>query len=520
MTLPAPPLPDLGDLLRLSPWVKERPGLLEAATYWFQKAGPHRDDLARRAQRLAMPALNWKTLSALARTGGRILTVAGPGALAEVLQTANEARRIRNGDDPKRRKGPSSSVVERAQEFVAAGGPAYVKLGQFIATARGILPDEWVEAFEWCRDEVPPLEPGVAEKVIERAFEKPPSELFASFDSVPIAAASIAQVHQATLADGTDVVVKVRRPGLRRQFEADIRVMALMSAVAERGLAEARLANLSGFVELFAQIVLEELDFRLEAVNILELGIASENAGHDYVSYPRPIPGLVASNVLVMQRVEGVKYTSALEAYPGKVDGEKLLRLAIQSVLEQTLIYGVYHGDLHAGNVFIGPDGGFALVDFGIVGRLDAEQRASLVRFMMGFGQGDVRAQINAMREFGAVPADADLEQLIKELEVQAQRAMELEIKAGKALGLNEMTEALGAIIRLLAKSGFVAPKELVLFFKNMLYLNGFAAALAPDVNLLNEIEPIFTFFTAKYGEAMNAMITQYGPSVEKGASA
>ena len=510
MTLPAPPLPDMGDLLGLSDWVEGRPGLREAGEYWFAKAGPHRDRLTRRARRLSEPTLGWKTLAALARTGGRVLTVAGPGALAEVLQSANDARRTRNGESPRRRR-PSGSVVERAQEFVAAGGPAYVKLGQFIATAKGIIPDEWVEAFAWCRDEVPPLDPGVAERVIERAFQKHPRELFGSFHSAPMAAASIAQVHEATLIDGTEVVVKVRRPGLRSQFEADIRVMALMSAVAERGLAEARMANLSGFVDLFAQIVLEELDFRLEAVNILELGLASENAGHDYVAYPRPVPDLVASNVLVMERVPGVRYTDALAAYPGMVDGARLLRLAIQGVLEQTLIYGVYHGDLHAGNVLIDSNGGFSLVDFGIAGRLNAEQRASLVRFMIGFGQGDVRAQLDAMREFGAVPPDADFERLVAELEIQAQRALELEIKAGRPVGLNEMADALGQIIRLLSRSGFVAPKELVLFFKNMLYLNGFAAALAPDVNLLDEIEPVFAYFMGKYGEAMTAMTMKLG---------
>lgn len=509
MSLPAPPLPDSSDMLRVSAWIDASPGLREAAAFWLTKAPEQRLELARKARRLAEPNMGWKTISAVARTAGRVVTVAGPGGLTDVLGAANDARRVRNGDEPRRQA--RRSVVDQAQEFVAAGGPAYVKLGQFIATARGLLPDEWVEAFEWCRDEVPPLAPGTAESIIKHSLGRPVSELFATFDPEPIAAASIAQVHLATLADGTEVVVKVRRPGLRAQFSADIRVMAIMSAVAERTLAEARMANLSGFVELFAQIVLEELDFRLEAVNIVELALASENAGHDYVSYPLPIPDLVASNVLVMKRVPGVRYTDALEAYPTKVDGPRLLRLAIQSVLEQTLIYGKFHGDLHAGNVFIDPEGQFALVDFGIVGRLTAEQRASLVRFMIAFGQNDVRGQLAAMREFGAIPPDADFERLVAALEVEAERAMSIEIRAGEmSVGLNEMVDALGRIIRQLAKAGFVAPKELVLFFKNMLYLNGFAAALAPDINLLDEIEPVFAYFMSKYGEAMTAITTTY----------
>jgi ubiquinone biosynthesis protein len=484
----------MGDVLETSRWAAERQGLPEAAAYWFTKAPPHRAYLGRRALRLATPSLSRKTLGAVGSTAGRVLRAVGPNALADILGDASRSR--------------SSRAVDSAQQLVKAGGPAYVKLGQFIASARGILPDEWVDAFGWCRDEVPPLERGTAEQMVERSFGQPPSRLFAAFDPDPIGAASIAQVHTATLHDGTDVVVKVRRPGLRRRFEADIRVMSLLAGVAERTVTEARMANLSGFVELFAHIVLEELDFRLEAVNIVELALASEHAAHDYVGYPRPVPDLVTQHVLVMERMPGVRYTDALEAYPGRVDGRKLLRLAIQGVLEQTLIYGMFHGDLHAGNVLIGPDGGFSLVDFGIVGRLDAEQRASLVRFMLGFGQGDVRAQLEAMREFGAIPEGADFDKLVAELERHAEAAMELEFRAG---GLDAVADALGSIIRALASAGFIAPKELVLFFKNMLYLNGFAAAIAPDVNLIEEIEPVFMYFTAKYGEAMTALTREQG---------
>jgi ubiquinone biosynthesis protein len=234
------------------------------------------------------------------------------------------------------------------------------------------------------------------------------------------------------------------------------------------------------------------------------------------VRYPRPIPELVASNVFVMERVPGVRYTDALKEYPGAVDGHQLTRLAIQSVLEQTMIYGVFHGDLHAGNVLIAPDGQFSLVDMGIVGRISAEQRASLVRFMIGFASNDVRAQIESMREFGAIPDGADIDAMVAELEVFAEQAMSMEIRAGQLsanANFDEFAQALGSIIRVLTRAGFVAPKELVLFFKNSLYLNGFAAALAPDLNLMDEIQPVFTYFTTKYAEAMTAMTTQIPPS-------
>src|SRR5207253_3209257 len=138
-----------------------------------------------------------------------------------------------------------------------------------------------------------------ARGIIERELGGPVRQLFASFADKPLASASIAQVHAARLHDGREVVVKVRRPGLRRQFEADIRAMALLAAAGENRSAAVRAANARGFVELFAQLVLEEMDFRLEALNMVEVGLASEDAGMlDSLRVPRPIPGLVTPRVL------------------------------------------------------------------------------------------------------------------------------------------------------------------------------------------------------------------------------
>src|SRR5437763_209599 len=214
------------------------------------------------------------------------------------------------------------------------------------------------------------------------------------------ASASIAQVHAARLRDGTEVVVKVRRPGLRRQFEADVRAMALLAAFGERRSSAVRAANARGFVELFAQLVLEEMDFRLEALNMVEIGLASEDAGmFDNLRVPRPVPGLVTPRVLVMEYLPGTRYTDAAGHLDPDVDAAAIIRLGIQGVLEHTLVYGIFHGDLHAGNVFLESDGRFVLLDFGIVGRLDAPQRAALVQFMFGVGTWDARAQLEGLRE-------------------------------------------------------------------------------------------------------------------------
>jgi len=475
--------------------IDQRAGLREFAHLWLAWAPGARAKVAVEASNLARPSLRPASLRAVGRTGSTIARAIAPGLGREMLS------RIR-GPGP----GPGA-LVRRAQEMVRAGGPSYVKLGQFVATAQGMLPDEWVEALSWCRDTVPPLVPGMAEQIIEDAFAAPLDRLLFDFDPVPLGAASIAQVHTARLIDGTEVVVKVRRPGLRRQFETDLRAMALAAAAAERVSRHARLANVTGFVELFARLLLEEIDFRLEAVNQVELALASEDAGHDYLAYPRPVPSLVAEDVLVMTRLPGVPYTRAQAVFPEVVDGERLLRLAITAMLEHTLAYGVFHGDLHAGNVFIAPDGTFSVIDLGITGRIDADQRAALFRFLYGFAQNDTVMQLQGLQRFGAVPPGQDLAALAVRLEFRLNAVDPSLLARDKPMNVDMLGAVLAAVVRILTESGFSLPKELVLFFKNLLYLNGFAVTLAPDANLFDQIPPVFAYFVQRYPEELALII-------------
>ena len=497
MASAVPPLPDMIDVLDRTKRVDEQPGLRDFARRWLAWGPGARQRVAAEAVQLARPSLRPSSVAAVGRTGAKL----GRGARAAVPGIRADVRSYRAGTLGK------GAAVRHVQELVKAGGSTYIKLGQFIATAQGLLPDEWVEAFGWCRDTAMPLPPGMAEAQFESTFEVPLDRMFAEFDPVPLGAASIGQVHAAKLPDGTDVVVKIRRPGLREQFETDLRSMALAAAAAEKASKAARVANLSGFVELFAQLVLEEIDFRFEALNQVELALASEDAGHDAANFPRPIPYLTSEDVFVMTRVSGVRYTDALEAYPDKVDGERLLRLATTYVLEHTVAYGVFHGDLHAGNVLVNADGDFALIDFGIAGRLDAVQRAAVVRFVFGFARNDTRLQLLGLQGFGAIPPGADLDALATQLESTLNEIDPSLLARDRDLTVDGLGQALNAIIRTLASNGFTLPKELVLFFKNLLYLNGFAAALAPDTNLFAEIEPIFQYFVTRYPAELTAIV-------------
>jgi len=490
-----PPIRSAAEMLPHSAWVADVPGLAEQVDDWLRSLPPERARLVRRARRLATPALHAAGIGRLFEVAGRVVGAAAGWATVDLARSVYRAVVYGERDNAR-----MTAAVDRAQRLVRDSGPVYVKLGQFISTAQGLLPDDVVDAFAWCRDEVPPVPTYVARRIVERELRQPIGDVFESFSDRPIASASIAQVHAARLrADGREVVVKVRRPGLRRQFEADVRAMAILAAVGESRSGSVRAANAHGFVELFAQLVLEEMDLRLEALNMVEVGLASEDAGMvDALRVPRPIPGLVTPRVLVMEYLPGKRYTDAAGELDADVDPAAIIRLGIQGVLEHTLVYGIFHGDLHAGNVFLEPDGRFVLLDFGIVGRLDARQRAALVQFMVGVGTWDAKAQLDAMREFGAVPAGTDTAALAAELEA-------LDVEHHDAVITHEqIVEGMGQVMRILVAHGFRLPKELVLFFKNLLYLNGLSATLAPDLNLLGEVDPIFQYFAAKYEQELS----------------
>ena len=491
-----PPLPDMLDVLDQSALIDEVPGLRDQARKWIAWGPGARARVADEALVLARPSLRPANLAAVGRTGARAVRAAAPGVAADAK------RRAREGSVE------AGASIRHAQELVKAGGSTYIKLGQFVATAQGLLPDEWVDAFGWCRDTATPLPPGMAEQIFEDTFEVPLEAVLHDFDPVPLGSASIGQVHAARLPDGTEVVVKVRRPGLREQFQTDLRAMALAAGAGERASKAARVANLTGFVELFAQLVLEEIDFRFEALNLVEIAIASEAAGHDFARYPRPIPHLCAEQVMVMTRVPGVPYDRAMQEYPDVVDGARLLRLAITSVLEHMIAFGVFHGDLHAGNVLVNETGDFSVIDFGIAGRIDAEQRAAVVKILIGFARDDVVMQLEGLQAFGAVPAGEALEPLARQIEAQLDAIDPNLRKRDTDLSVDQLGQAMGAIIRVVAANGFRLPKELVLFFKNLLYLNGFAATLSPDSNLLDEIEPAFTYFMTRYPTELAAILT------------
>jgi len=396
----------------------------------------------------------------------------------------------------------SRAALSRRLRLAFEGlGSAYIKLGQIVSSGRGIFPDELVEEFKACRDQVPPEAFADVRATIEQDLGRPLDAVFAHFEREPLAAASIAQVHAATLVTGESVVVKVQRPSVAERVHKDLRSMAWIAPRLVGRIPVAALANPPALVELFAETILEELDFRLEAENMLDIAAVLREAGQEIIVVPRPHPELVTPRVLVMERLHGFSYDDVAGMRAAGIDTEALLRSMLIAFLEGAMIYGVFHGDLHGGNLFVQPDGRIALFDYGITGRMGEKQRLAFLRMMMSGAVNDVRGQLAAFRDLGALDEDADLDALIRVLKLD-RPPMDPTKMSAEAL-VSEIQEVLKGLLA----HGARLPKHLMLYVKDMLFFDGAIAELAPDVDMFQEVVRIYTWFAQRHGALIASQI-------------
>jgi ubiquinone biosynthesis protein len=397
-----------------------------------------------------------------------------------------------------RRRGPDASragISRRLRVAAERLGPTYIKLAQILSSGQGIFPDELVAEMAKCRDRVPAEPFSTVRRVVEEDLGQPLEAVFASFDRVPLAAASIAQVHPAVLRTGEQVVVKVQRPQVATLVGQDIRVMASLAPYLIGRIPITALANPPALVELFAETIAEELDFRLEAENMLDVARTLTELGQDGYVIPRPHPSLVTRRVLVMERLSGFAFDDVVGMTGAGIDTEQVLRTGMIGFMEGALLHGVFHGDLHGGNLFVLPDGRTALLDFGITGRLTEPRRHAFLRLMITATMNDLRGQLEAVRDLGALPADVDIDEVIAGLGLD-QTPVDPTTLTGE-----QMAAEMQRVLKALLGYGAAFPKELMLFVKNLVFLDGAISTLAPDLDLFAEITHISTYFATTHGE-------------------
>ena len=396
-----------------------------------------------------------------------------------------------------RRAGRSSSragLSRRLRQAFEQLGPTYIKLGQIISAGEGIFPEELVREFRLLRDRVPAEPFEAVRQVVEADLGRPLEEVFSSFERQPLAAASIAQVHKATLLTGEEVVVKVQRPQVASLIRRDLAAMSWIAPILVGRIPVSALANPPALVQVFAETIVEELDFRLEADSMLDIAAILAETEQRSIVVPRPHPELVTRRVLVMERLDGFAWDDVAAMREAGIDTSAVLRAGMVAFVEGAVVYGVFHGDLHGGNLLVQPDGRVALLDYGITGRLDAAGRSAFMRLVVGATVNDIRMQLEALRDLGALPPDADLDVVIRDL------GLDQPVKDPTTMTPDELVAELREITRALLGYGARLPKELMLFVKDALFLNGAIAVLAPDVDLFAEVTHVATYLATHHG--------------------
>ena len=404
-----------------------------------------------------------------------------------------------------RRRGGEQSrraISRRVRVAAERLGPTYIKLGQIISSGEGLFPAELVAQFRLLRDQVPAEPFDVVRRVVEEELGRPLEAVFSRFDETPLAAASIAQVHAATLRDGgIDVVVKVQRPAVASLVRLDLRVMAWLAPFLIGRIPIAALANPPALVELFAETISEELDFRVEAQNMLDVAASFTELGQRSFVIPRPHPELVTRRLLVMERLDGFRFEDVAGMQGAGLDTHQIIRAGMIGFLEGCMICGIFHGDLHGGNLFARPDGRTALLDFGITARMTPAERHAFLRLLMTASMNDVKGQLAALRDLGTLPPDTDLDEVIRELRLDGPPIDPTQLTP------DELVAEIQKTVKLLLAYGARLPKILMLFVKNLVFLDGAIATLAPGLDLFAEITHLSMYFATTHGERIAAEI-------------
>ncbi len=357
-------------------------------------------------------------------------------------------------------------------------GPTYVKMGQIISSQSSVIPPEWGAELDKLQSSVPAFPSEQVRQVIYEELKAYPEDIYASFEPQPFAAASTAQVHRATLKDGTPVAVKVQRPNIYLQMKADIGIMQNAARVLSARYEYARSIDLVGMLEEFGSNVLRELDYTGETYNALRLnqnlaGIPSARVPHIYTE-------LSTSKVLTLEFIQGVKINNIAAIDAAGLDRRELARTALRAVIKMLMIDGFFHADPHPGNVLVNlSTGDITFIDTGMVGELDLSQRINLIQLLMALQQVDVQGMAQIMKNMSVPFVDeVDEKSYFRDFERTIGRYLYTGTQAG-------FGESVNVSLNLLREHGLRLNPNLTMAIKALMQAEAISTALAPEGGLL-----------------------------------
>jgi len=375
-----------------------------------------------------------------------------------------------------------ASPPERIRMVVEKLGPTAVKMGQMLSTRGDVIPAEVIQELEELVDTVPPSPFAEIAQRVEAELKKPVDQLFATFDSQPLASASLGQVHAATLPNGEAVAVKVLRPGVERVVGTDLDILLEAAAWAQRRTTWGEYYDILSLAREYADTLLEEQNYEQEGHNMDRF---RENLGGvRFAHVPHVYWELTTRRVLTMQRMTGIKISNVAALREAGLNCRRVARNNIKIVLRAILRDGFFHADPHAGNFLVQPDESIALLDFGIVGELQSEDREGVVHFFVGLFRQEIDRVLEAMAMLGIISSGADRHRLARDLDRLRLRYFGQSLETIRAQSFFE------DLMRLAFANRLKMPSNLGLLFKTVAMLEGLSVQLDPSINVFTEVEP------------------------------
>lgn len=361
-------------------------------------------------------------------------------------------------------------------------GTTFIKLGQILSTRADLLPPEYLVELTKLQDSAPPVAFEEIQQALVVELGQPIEDVFAQFDPMPLAAASIGQAHAAILWDGTEVVVKVRRPGIVEQVNEDLEILRELAATASRHWDFADRYDLSGLVEEFSQTLRSELDYIREGHNAEKF--AANFAGDPFVHVPRVFWTATTSRVLTLERIRGVKISDLSGLDEQGTDRRWLAQYATNVVLKMVCEDGFFHADPHPGNFFIEPQGVIGLIDFGMVGVLDEQTQELLAELLIAINRQDADRLVDVFLDLGVTRKGIDRASVRRDIERL------LSAYWGLPLGELKVAALLNDVYSVMRRHHLHLPSNLALLLKTVIMIEGLGVNLDPDFRLTNSLTP------------------------------
>ncbi len=381
---------------------------------------------------------------------------------------------------------PTPRLVRQTFERL---GATYVKLGQFVASSPSLFPPEYVNEFQYCLDKTQALPFKYIRQVIEEELKQPLDKVFATIDETPLASASIAQVHAATLITGESVVIKVQKPDVKNILLTDLNFIYWATRIFERLFPKIKFASLSAIVSEIQECMMEEVDFYKEAENIKQFNEFLKATNNPLAIAPQVYPQASSLRVLTMERFYGVPLTDLETIKRYAKDPANTLINAMNTWFSSLMFCESFHADLHAGNLMVLTDGRIGFIDFGIVGRVKPDTWSATMAFMESIGTGDFEKMADSMMKIGMTSQKVNTTDLAKDLEViyQAFTVVDPTSVLNGAVNDNEINQLMLEIVAVGEKHGIRFPRAFALLFKQILYFDRYIKILAPDMELFND---------------------------------